>query len=94
MSNDLDTGRGETIGCSELVELVTAYLEGAMGEEEHMRFERHMARCGDCGVYVEQMRVTIRTVGTLHAESIRPEARDRLLEVFRDWKREAPERSG
>lgn len=88
MSNDRDTGRGEAIGCPELVELVTAYLEGEMGEEEHVRFERHMAQCGDCGVYVEQMRVTIRTVGTLHPESIRPEARDRLLEVFRDWKRD------
>jgi hypothetical protein len=31
------------------------------------------------------MRQTIRTLGRLRADSIQPEARERLLDVFRDW---------
>lgn len=89
MNAEHDSARGDQIGCTELVELVTAYLDRAMSEEEHLRFERHMARCEDCGVYVEQMRVTIRTVGSLRAESLQPEARERLLQVFRSWRQEA-----
>jgi anti-sigma factor RsiW len=89
MNAEQDSARGEPIGCTELVELVTAYLDRAMSEEEHLRFERHMAQCADCGVYVEQMRVTIHTVKTLHAESLHPEARARLLQVFRNWRKEA-----
>jgi hypothetical protein len=33
------------------------------------------------------MQETIRAMGRLPTESIEPEARDRLLQVFRDWKR-------
>ena len=37
--------------------------------------------------YVEQIRATVRTVGTLREESIPPATRDELLNAFRDWKR-------
>jgi hypothetical protein len=33
------------------------------------------------------MRQTIRALGRLTADSIEPEARQRLLDVFRDWRR-------
>src|SRR2546423_854616 len=34
----------EQLSCQELVELVTAYLEGALPETEHARFEEHPPR--------------------------------------------------
>jgi predicted anti-sigma-YlaC factor YlaD len=77
----------DDLPCQELVELVTDYLEGRLPCGPRVRFEAHLATCSGCRTYLEQMRRTIRTVGRLRAESIQPEARDRLLDVFRDWKR-------
>lgn len=77
--------------CNELVEIVTAYLEGAMSSSELVRFEGHIAACKGCRNYLEQMRHTIRAVGTLTEETIAPEARNTLLILFRNWKRSPAE---
>jgi anti-sigma factor RsiW len=71
--------------CQEMVELVTDYLEGALPAGEHTRFGRHIAGCPHCTTYLEQMQITIRTLGRLPAESVPPDARDALLGAFRDW---------
>jgi anti-sigma factor RsiW len=81
---------GRELTCRELVELVTDYLEGSLSREDRKRFERHIAGCDGCSGYVEQMRVTIRAVGTLSEEALSPAARDELLRVFRGWKAASP----
>ncbi|WP_117211100.1 anti-sigma factor family protein [Allorhizocola rhizosphaerae] len=73
------------MNCDEFVELVTAYLEGALDEATAQRFVAHLAECGGCDRYLDQMQRTIGELGHLTAESLTPEARDRLLSVFRDW---------
>ena len=73
------------ITCQEFVELVTDYLEGALPEDQVRGFEQHMDDCPWCARYLEQMRVTLRTVGHIDEESISQEARDALLHAFRDW---------
>ena len=73
--------------CQELVEVVTDYLEGSMPAERRLLFEEHLALCDWCRTYLEQMRATIRLTGTLQEQDLMPEAREALLEVFRDWKR-------
>jgi predicted anti-sigma-YlaC factor YlaD len=77
----------DDLPCQELVELVTDYLEERLTSSTRVRFEEHLAGCSGCRTYVEQMRQTIRALGRIPPESIQPEARDRLLEVFWDWKR-------
>ena len=77
--------RPAPISCQELVELVTDYLEGSLSERDERRFEQHIEACHWCSLYVEQMRVTIRTVGRIEEESISPAARDELLLAFRNW---------
>jgi anti-sigma factor RsiW len=57
----------EEMTCQELVELVTYYLEGSLSGGDRVRFERHMAACAHCVVYLEQMRITIRIVARLRA---------------------------
>jgi anti-sigma factor RsiW len=74
--------------CQELVELVTEYLEGALPARDRARFERHIDECPYCNRYLDQMRITIRTLGRIPEETIAPAARDELLHAFRDWKRE------
>jgi anti-sigma factor RsiW len=75
------------LSCQELVELITAYLDGALPQDERVRFERHLGECPGCRNYLGQMRLTIALVGTLPEESIAPDVRQNLLRAFRDWKR-------
>jgi anti-sigma factor RsiW len=74
------------LSCKELVELVSDYLEGALPPPERTRFEAHLAGCRGCRAYLQQMRLTIRTLGTLTEEAIPDEAKRKLLDVFRSWK--------
>jgi predicted anti-sigma-YlaC factor YlaD len=82
MGND-PTG---SMTCKELVELVTDYLEGALPDAEHVRFEQHLVFCPGCAYYLDQMRTTIERLGELREKSIPPEAERDLLGAFRDWK--------
>jgi predicted anti-sigma-YlaC factor YlaD len=72
--------------CDELVELVTAYLEGALPRPERRRIEAHLDECEGCRTYLEQMRMTIGAAGRLTEEDVPPESVDELIRVFRDWK--------
>jgi anti-sigma factor RsiW len=74
--------------CQELVELVTDYFEGALSARDRARFERHISGCPHCTTYLDQMRITIRTLGRLPQEAVSPVARDALLSAFHEWKRE------
>jgi anti-sigma factor RsiW len=75
------------LACKELVELVTDYLEGRLGPENHRRFEQHIAGCEACTRYLEQMRITIELTGRLREEDLEPGVRAELLEAFRSWRR-------
>jgi len=77
----------EALSCQELTELVTDYLEGALPPAEHARFEEHLAECGNCEIYLDQIRATIELTGSLAPEAITPEAEEALLHAFGDWKR-------
>ena len=76
----------EQLSCQELVELVTDYLQGALPEEARLRFEDHIARCGACTIYLEQMRQTVSLLGHLPVDALTPEAERELLEAFRGWR--------
>jgi hypothetical protein len=80
--------RKSEMRCQELVELVTDYFEDALSRRDRARFERHIGECEYCNRYLDQMRITIRTLGRLPVETIPPAAREELLDAFRDWKRE------
>ena len=74
------------ISCRELVELVTAYLEGALSQEDRFRFENHLAECDHCTTYLDQMRRTIELTGTLRVDDVSPAAEQALLHAFRNWR--------
>ena len=70
--------------CREFVELVTAYLEGALPDHERARFEAHLAECDGCTGYLEDMR---RLIGSLHdvpEPPSDPATREALLRAFRE----------
>jgi anti-sigma factor RsiW len=72
--------------CKELVDLVTDYFEGAMPASERLRFEEHLMSCGGCRIYVEQMRLVVKTLGRLTEDEVPAEAKTQLLKAFRGWK--------
>ena len=77
----------EDLTCKELVELVTEYLEESLSPSVRAQFEEHLAVCPGCATYLEQMRQTIRAMGELTEDSLEPETREKLLALFRNWKR-------
>lgn len=74
------------ISCQEVVEIVTAYLDGALDSETIERIEYHLQLCPGCLNYVEQMRTTAHIVGNLRTEALDPVYRERLLDAFRHWR--------
>ncbi len=74
--------------CQELTELITDYLEDALPAAERARFDEHLSNCRHCRAYLEQMRMTIRTLGRLTPDSLPPPAQAELLRRFRTWRAE------
>ena len=75
------------LSCQEVVELVTDYLDGALATEHAALFEQHLNFCEGCVWYVDQLKATVEVVGEIREEHIEPEAKDRLMSAFRDWRR-------
>lgn len=75
------------LSCQEVVELVTEYLDESLPAEDASLFEQHLNFCEGCVWYVDQLRATVETVGEIREEQIPPEAKERLLGAFRDWRR-------
>ena len=78
--------RSEPLACQELVELVTAYLEGYLAPAERTRFEEHLATCPGCRTYLQQMRMTLRALDRVPEPSISTETREQLLRLYRGWR--------
>ena len=72
--------------CSELVELVTAYLDDALDADTRARVKAHLAECEGCANYVQQLVQTVRTVGRITDDQLDPAFRSRLLDAFRDYR--------
>jgi len=81
-----ETGQPPQLRCQELRELGTDYLEGALSPAEHFRFDAHISRCDGCGVYLEQMRMTVRMLGNLPRQALPAGAERDLLDAFRGWR--------
>ena len=79
------TGPGP-LTCKELVEMVTAHVEGALPPADRARFEAHLEGCSGCRNYVQQMMTTIKLTGTLAEESIPAETQAALVRLFREWR--------
>lgn len=77
----------DDLACTEEVELITEYLEGALPEEEARRLERHLETCPGCVEYVEQMRTLAGSLGGLREDQLPARMRAGLVESFRDLHR-------
>jgi anti-sigma factor RsiW len=74
----------DDLACTEEVEIMTEYLEGALPAADARRLERHLETCPGCTEYLEQMR----TVAGSTEGSIPAEMRASLLAAYRDLRRD------
>ena len=70
--------------CAECVELVTAYLEGALDPDTQRQVAAHLATCDGCARYLGQIRATMDALAELPADNLNVEVRNRLLTTLRD----------
>jgi anti-sigma factor RsiW len=75
---------GTAISCQEVVEVVTDYLDGRMSPEDVAIFEAHLSICDGCQWYLDQIRITIDTVGRIEDAEVPDELRHTVLAAFRD----------
>ena len=75
------------ITCKQLVDLVADYMEEAISDESRAQFEQHLAECGYCSAYMQQMNFTVKLTKQLTDDEIKPAPKE-LLDVFRKWKDE------
>ncbi|HEV2426850.1 MAG TPA: zf-HC2 domain-containing protein [Acidimicrobiales bacterium] len=74
--------------CREAVELMSDYLDGALSRRDRRRLARHLAGCGDCSAYLEQLRAVVSASGRVGPEDLDPAALDALTEVYRRFRAE------
>jgi anti-sigma factor RsiW len=84
--------RRDELVCIEFVEVVTDYLDDAMTPGDRARFEAHLAACGGCTRYLDQIRTTMALTGQItvdDVDALGDDARNELLAAFRayrtDW---------
>lgn len=76
--------------CVEFVDLVTAYLDGALRAELDTRVEEHLLACEGCRTALAQWRTVVTLTGRLKEadiDNVDALIRDRLLNAFRRARR-------
>jgi anti-sigma factor RsiW len=69
--------------CQELVEVLTDYFDGTLGDRDRARLEAHLAVCDDCRIYLRQFETTITLADRAGEPELSPELRNNLLRAFR-----------
>jgi hypothetical protein len=73
--------------CTQVVELATEYVEGAMPVELVEPFEMHLNFCDGCFTFIEQIRTTAQLGARVAEEQVPEEVKVKLMTAFRDWQR-------
>jgi len=73
--------------CSELVELVTEYLDDAVDDVIRARIDDHLQLCEGCRSYLDEMRSTVAALGrTCRSPEPSAPVQAALLAAFRAWR--------
>lgn len=75
-----------TYTCSEIVELITEYLDGGLDHDMRLGFERHVTICPPCRGYLAQLRRVVAAAPALRDEDVPASLRAQLLDAFTAWK--------
>lgn len=76
--------------CVDVVELITAYLDGTLPGEVRRRVDEHLENCPGCRAALAQWRTVAALAGRLTTADVAdldPYVRDRLLSTLREPRR-------
>lgn len=74
------------LNCKDITDLLTEYLEGQMSLADRMQVKMHLAMCGHCQRYVDQLKLTIDSCGGIPEPEVDDHLEQELLARFRNWK--------
>ena len=77
--------RRRALVCRDAVELMTAYLDGALPARDRERLEDHLEDCPHCAEYLAQLRITIDALGHVDVDELPEETVDELVGLYRRW---------
>ncbi len=83
MTNDRAS---DDFACIEFVELITAYLDDAVTDDQRRRIEEHLDVCEGCRAALQQWQMVIRVTGRLTSADVArtdPLIRERLESTLR-----------
>lgn len=78
------------MACKDVVELITAYLHGALPDDVHAEVDDHLAGCDGCQNVLAQWRTIIALAGRLTEDDVDNAdeiTRDRLRSTIRGLRR-------
>jgi anti-sigma factor RsiW len=88
MTDEPTDSSAADLACTEEVELMTDYLEGALPTADVRRLEHHLETCPGCSEYLAQMRTIAGALGGLTEGSIPAEMRSGLIAAFRGLRKD------
>ena len=76
----------DEVVCQELVELATEYLEVSLPRRRRKAVQHHLAKCGACREYLDQLQAVVRLGREAAGPPPEPSAAvmDELLRLFRE----------
>jgi anti-sigma factor RsiW len=75
------------VGCQQLVEIITDYLEDALDPRDRLDVEEHLALCPGCQAYLDQMRSTVRALRHVPVDTLSEQAQADLVMAFHQYRR-------
>ena len=88
--NNPDTVADADMACKEFVDLITAYLDGALPDDLRADADEHLDTCDGCQNVLAQWRTTIALAGRLteaDVDNTDEITRNRLISTFRGLRR-------
>ena len=65
---------------------MTSQLDCTLADEDRIRFQCHSEPCSGCRAYLQQFRLTLDALASVHREEVEPENLDQLVRAFKDSK--------
>lgn len=74
----------DPLTCRQVADRASDLLDGKLPPGERERFECHLAACGSCTRFVQEIRQTVRRLNSLPREPMPPGMKERLLQALHD----------
>ena len=67
--------------CNEVRRRASDYLDSDISEEDRQRILKHLDECENCPTFIESLRATISSLGSLPARAIPQRLKQKLLDI-------------